>query len=577
MRLPAAVVWAAAFAAASSFPFGRAGAEASRDAVQDGSPGAKSGSTKEQDELARLRRQVEELSLRLDAATAVIQAEPSPALVAQAGQATPPEGAEQKKPTEPAHKLFEPKPGPGITFFTPRGEITFYGYVDLSIDATTKGIGDMTLPDGTGPEGNVGWMPAISTNLSYLGARGFLHLDGDWRFLYQLETQIDIAATSGSANSNSQSSAVVKGALTSRNSFIGIGSSRLGSLKIGKTDAPYKLSTQRMNPFSGEIGDYSVVMGNTGGDNRVEFGTRLDHSIWYESPKLGQVSFALLFSPGQNRSGDSDQIPAGGPECAGGNIPGSGGTGTPGGAPISCNDGSFSDAFSAAAAYEHGPIYVTGAYERHRRVNRNSDIYGIYGFPLPAPVSYWDHADVADEDAWKVGAQVKLPTGTSVSAIFEDFHRYVPDFLAFQNERQRTGYWLEVSQQLGPHDSIHVGWAHANKTPGDPGQHNTAINPAPGVPAVSGILTGGSDVDNRANMITAALKHELVKDVMVYAAWAATYNAQYAHYDLGAGGRAVTTDCHDGGLPASGDTTSNPHCWAGGKLMGVSVGLNARF
>jgi hypothetical protein len=480
----------------------------------------------------------------------------------------------EKKPVEGGHKLLEPKPGPTVTFYTPRGELTVYGYVDVSVDVTTKGIAQLRDDAGNPPQGNVGWMPAMSTNLSYLGARGFLRLNGDWRFLYQLETQLDIAATSGSANTNSNSSTIVKGALTSRNTFIGLGS-RLGSLKLGKTDAPYKLSTVRMNPFSGEIGDYSVVMSNTGGDNRVEFGTRLDHSIWYESPKLGPVSFAVLFSPGQNRSGDSDQIPAGEPECAGGNIPGSGGIGTPGGAPISCNDGSFGNVFSAAAAVEQGPVYVTGAYERHMNVNRNSDVYGIYGYPLPGVVAGYDAADVADEDAWKIGAQVKLPTGISVSGIFEDMHRYVPSYLAFQNERQRTGYWLEASQKLTAEDSIHVGWAHANKAQGDPGQHNTAINPAP--PATSGGFAGGAGVDNSANLVTAALKHEFVKDVMAYAAWAATYNAKYAHYDLGAGGRAVTTDCHDAGLPASGDITSSPHCWAGGKLMGVSVGLAARF
>ncbi len=515
-----------------------------------------------------------------DSSTQAGEAKPSGAAgapAAQTGEAAaaakeraPAETAE-KKPAEAAHKFFEPKPGTAATFYTTRGEITFYGYVDVSVDVTTKGIANLRDEGGNAPQGNVGWMPAMSTNLSYLGARGFLKLNPDWRFLYQLETQIDIAASSGFANSNSNSSAIVKGALTSRNTFIGIGSP-FGSLKLGKTDAPYKLSTVRMNPFSGEIGDYGVVMGNTGGDNRVEFGTRLDHAIWYESPKLGPVSFAALFSPGQNRSGDSDQIPAGEPECAGGNIPGSGGIGTPGGAPISCNDGSFGNAFSGAVAVEHGPVYVTGAYEVHEKVNRNSDVYGIYGFPLPAVAAGYDEADVAAEDAWKVGAQVKLPTKTTVSGIFEDMHRHVPSILAFQNERQRTGYWLEASQQLGHQDSIHVGWAHANKAQGDPGQHNTSGNDIG-----NGFTAGGSGVDNSANMVTAALKHEFVKDVTVYAAWAATYNAKYAHYDLGAGGRAVTTDCHDGGLPASGDTTSNPHCWAGGKLMGVSVGLNARF
>jgi len=487
--------------------------------------------------------------------------------------------AEAEAPAAPAaHKFFEPKEGKGVTFHTlPGGEITFYGNLDVSFDVTTKGISDLRDSNGKGPVGNVGWMPALSTNLSYIGARGFQKLADPLRFVYQLETQIDISASSGLSESSSNKSDVVKGGLTSRNTFLGF-STPWGSIKFGKTDAPYKQSTSRMNPFLGMIGDYAVVMGNTGGDNRVEFGTRLDNSIWYESPKIfggeknNGLTFAVLYSPGQNRGDDSSNLPAGGADCRGGNIPGSGGTGTPGGAPISCNDGGFGDAVSAALAFEYNWLYVTAAYERHFKVNRNSDIYGIYGYPLPDAVSNYDALDVADEDAFKFGAQVVLPTGTTIGAIFEDFHRYVADQLAFQNERQRLGTWLTVSQRLTNADTLHLGWAHAFKTPGDPGQHNTSINDIG-----NGATAGGLDADNSANMVTAAIKHNFGHDIQVYLAWAYTHNHQFAHYDLGAGGRAVTTDCHDGGLPASGDVNSNPHCWAGGKLMGFSLGMAARF
>jgi hypothetical protein len=468
------------------------------------------------------------------------------------------------------HRFLEPKPGKPVTFYTPDGELTLYGNLDVSADATTKGISTLRDENGNGPPGRVGWMPALSTNLSYVGLRGFQKLVG-LQFVYQLETQIDIAASPGLSESSSNKSDVVKGAFTSRNSYIGL-ASRLGAIKVGKTDAPYKNSTSRMNPFSGMIGDYAVVMGNTGGDNRVEFGTRLSHAIWYESPSVQGITLAALYSPGQNRAWDSSDLPAGEPDCAGGNIPGSGGTGAAP-FPISCNDGSFSDAFSASVSGEWGPVYVTGAYERHEKVNRNSDIYGIVGaYPLTGPFVGWDEADVATEDAWKVGAQLKLTTGSTLSGIFEDFHRYLPSYLQFQNERQRTGWWLSLTQMLGQDDSISVGWAHANKSPGDPGQHNTSINDVG-----NGLTAGGSGADNSANMFTAALKHSMGHDVTLYAAAAETINAKYAHYDLGAGGRAVTTDCHDGGLPASGDTASNPHCWAGGKLIGFSLGVNKRF
>jgi hypothetical protein len=65
-----------------------------------------------------------------------------------------------------------------------------------------------------------------------------------------------------------------------------------------------------------------------------------------------------------------------------------------------------------------------------------------------------------------------------------------------------------------------------------------------------------------------------------YVDYAATHNHHDAHYDLGAGGRSVTTDCHDASNPdASGfDPNGNgPHCWAGGNLQGASVGMKYAF
>ena len=142
-------------------------------------------------------------------------------------------------------------------------------------------------------------------------------------------------------------------------------------MKIGKTDAPYKNSTARMNPFSGMLGDYSVIMGNSGGDNRVEFGTRLDHAIWYESPNLNGFTVNVLASPGQNRSEDNSLIASGESSCAGGNAPGSGAL------PPSCNDGSFGSAYSASVSFTKGPLYVTTAYELYRDVNRTSDLANL--------------------------------------------------------------------------------------------------------------------------------------------------------------------------------------------------------
>jgi hypothetical protein len=212
---------------------------------------------------------------------------------------------------------------------------------------------------------------------------------------------------------------------------------------------------------------------------------------------------------------------------------------------------------------------VTGAYEWHQAVNRQGDVFGL-GF---APGTPQFNADIANEWAAKVGALYVFPTKTTVGFIFEWMRREVPALIAFQNERSRNGMWLFASQQLTDADSVHVGWAHAFKTVGDPGQHNDATLPYP-----DGSGNTFAPNQNSANMVTAAYKHQFSPNLQWYVDAAATFNGPSAHFDLGAGGRAVTTDCHDAqNAPASGGTGASPHCFTGTTLVGVSTGIKWTF
>jgi predicted porin len=401
-------------------------------------------------------------------------------------------------------------------------------------------------------------MSALSTNSSYLGVRGFQRLgDHPVNFVYQLELGLGLTSTPGLKQTNSNLSNTTDGTLFNRNTYIGLSSPEWGAIKVGKSNSPYMDSTAQFDPFSGMIGTYSSIMGNSGGDNRVEFGTRIDHAVWYESPKFGGgFQFNFMFAPGQNRADNSDNIAAGESDCAGGNDPTSGANPL-----VSCSDGAFSNVVSTSLNYSNGPLYITAAYEFHQNVNRQSDLVG-------APPAIFN-ADIANEDAAKIGILYKFPTKTTIGGIVESMHRYVPSSLDFQNERQRYGTWLFASQELNEADSVHFGWAHAFRSPGNPGQHNdqTLVTPA-------GVPYGPNQ--NQADMLTAAYKHKYTENLTFYAAVAATFNGADAHYDLGAGGHGVTTDCHDANA-ASGGILANPHCYTGTTIVGVSTGLQWKF
>jgi predicted porin len=537
------------------------------------------------EQLRIMQQRIEELSRQVDNLTKKAETQQQAAAVAPA----PAKVAKEAPPPEPKFEKFL------------KG---FYGTLDVSFDDTTKGINGLTAysyslsdpanpnstpvqgpPKGTQQIGRLGYMPAFGTNKSQIGYRNTHKIgDTDFDFLIQVETSLSLTSAPGLRTSNTQQSNVVTGAIGLGDTFLGLQNKEWGKLKFGTTYSPYKKSTDRLNPFSGMLGDYAVVMGNSGGDNRVEFGTRLEHSIWYESPTIGNVfSFDLLASPGQNRTFDNVIQSAGSPDCSGGNEPGSGNL------LLNCDDGGFGDAYSVDFKVQTGGFYATAAYELHKDVNRNSDGIGsnslIYGYLLSIHSPLLDFNtfntivgefpgyagiaspgylnDVGDESAVKVGAQYAFPFGLTVNGIWERLHRDLPAALEFQNERSRTGVWVALSQEIGKKDTVSIGFAHASATVGDPGgQHN--YNPL--APA------------NTADMYTAAWKHQLDKQLTWYLDTALTINHGNAHYDLGAGGRGLTTDCHDGTNTIFTDASSaGPTTWGGCRIQGVSTGLNYKF
>src|SRR5712691_12386687 len=98
--------------------------------------------------------------------------------------------------------------------------VQFYGHLDLSVDDATKGIKNPAAM------GKLGWQADVSSNLSYFGLRGSHDIGGGNRMVFQMETQVDVAATPGPIPQNQASPGnadnKVLAALGSRNSFLGI-------------------------------------------------------------------------------------------------------------------------------------------------------------------------------------------------------------------------------------------------------------------------------------------------------------------------------------------------------------------
>jgi hypothetical protein len=573
-----------------------------------------------------LREQMRQMLQRMDALQKQVDhlskqqaATPPPAVVA----APPPVTAPAPITAPPPVVAKAPKELPSEPKFDKfiKG---FYGTLDASFDGSTKTI-DSIVPyryagspvDGVypqtgvkgGPVGNLSWQPAISTNTATLGWRGSHDIPGlgDTKVILQIEASVGLTASPGVTTGYTAQTNGVRGGIGSGTTYLGFGSPSWGALKIGHGATPLNNGSRRLNPFAGMVGDASAILGNTGGDNRVEFGVAVDNAIWYESPKYGPFSFDVFFSPSQNRTPDSALALAGGSSnCTGGNVPGSGNL------LLACDDGGFDNLYSLDLKYETEHLYLTVAYELHKHVNRNSDgigsnapgyanifgqgdptagaggplsqylnwsqynfvgsAYGATGSCSTAPSAstyYCANAtpefvgDIGDEADLRFGGQYVFGFGLTVNGIFEHLTRKLPAALEFQNERQRNGEWLALTQTLTPRDDVSLGWAHAGRTPGDPaGQHN--YNP--------------NNSDNTANLYTLALKHHFDKQLYGYINIAETINSGNAHYDLGAGSHGIKTDCHDGTTTPIIDYTSAGNTTYGGcRPKAISLGVNYKF
>ena len=444
--------------------------------------------------------------------------------------------------------------GPGVALVD-NTTVTIYGHVDVSGDIFDPSVFDQGTKWG------------IASNGSYFGVRARHNLAPygypGFAVLAQFEEQVDVAAAP-----------TERAAFGTRDSYVGI-QGPWGTIKGGKSDTPYKKVTASFDPFANTLADYNSIMGNTGGDNRAEFDWRMNHAIWYESPVWNGFQFSALVSPGQNYApdnsdysyGDYFQCNGASTRGSGSNFPNTGGAvpGALGG--NGCTDGSFGNAYSAAANYKNGALTLIAAGELHQGVNRHGDD-GLEPGQI-APVFLADGSQVmtgiADEWAAKVGAGYRFtnPLGPlQLYGFYEWIRREVPASFQPFNERSRDGWFVSATQGVGEHLSFSASWAHANKTPGNPAM--LSVND----PTLAPLATVQANLfDDSANMYAAGARYRFNNWASWYVVGSVLTQGPGAHYCLGPSGHGYAI-C---GRDAANDTIG------GATIKAVSTGLTFDF
>ena len=517
-------------------------------------------------ENSQLKQEVNQLRTKKSSAPAPVAVAPAPAPAATQAEFKGNPVYHGAVAATPAPKPFLSIGGQPIITKAPGGwwvdntTVTLYGHVDVSGDLFNPSVYDQGTKFG------------IASNGSYFGIRARHNLapygyDG-YAFLAQFESQVDVA-----------SAPTERAAFGTRDSFVGI-EGPYGTIKAGKVDSPYKKATAAFDPFANTIADYNSIIGNTGGDNRAEFDWRMNHAVWYESPIWKGFQFSALVSPGQNYApdnsdyayGDLFQCNGASARGSGSNFPNTGGAlpGNIGG--NGCTDGSFGNAYSAAATYKNGPLTLIAAAELHEGVNRHGDDGlepALAGTGFFAPVFLADGSQVMtgtfNEWAAKVGAgyQIKDSLGTlQLYAMYEWIRREVP--AAFQpfNERSKDDFYASATQRIGEHWQVSASYTRAGNTPGNPAM--LSVNNAALAPAATLQANLFSEV---ANQYSAGIRYWFTNWASVYLVGTYLTQGMGAHYCLGASGHGYQVCSRD----QFNDTIG------GATLKAVSTGLTLDF
>ncbi len=156
------------------------------------------------------------------------------------------------------------------------GPLTIFGHLQPTLELVT--VTGTATQAGTNSNNS---QSRLNDNGSSLGFKGKYDLEGGVFALAQIDSRI-FAGNGGNTSDD-------KAEFGTRNTFAGIGSATMGTLRMGRYDNAYKLARRQMSPtmaspLNDAISDYNA------GQILTRMGNRLGDVVAYESPVMGGVS-----------------------------------------------------------------------------------------------------------------------------------------------------------------------------------------------------------------------------------------------------------------------------------------------
>lgn len=342
-------------------------------------------------------------------------------------------------------------------------------------NVTIYGTANVDFENVKASGGAVAGVPSrnrVSQNSSNIGFKGVEDLGGGLKAIFQIESNVgfDGAGLTPSATAGG-------GTFASRNTNVGL-SGNWGTVFYGNWDTPFKAVTNRtdIDPFGNTgIGGYSGVFAN-GTVNAANAGTtgntaaasasfdrRQNNSVQYWTPTLNGFSGRVAYGANEEK-------------VAGGANP---------------------SLWSLSATYESGPLYVTGAYERHN--DYGASALGAVG---------------RDDKGWKIGAGYTFGN-TRIAAIYQRLN-YETGTAALPTETKLRNLYFSVAHKVG-NGQIRAAFTRARDPKGTGA-------------AVGGAGAGGSD--GGAKQFSVGYGHNLSKRTEIYALYTKISNDTTATYNF---------------------------------------------